>query len=138
MNLVSVKAISEVHLNGVKIDWVKEDKNVKEVRFHDGNGGRIVIRAGTYGDVLKVMVPQPFEEAERWMLHGRFLDVADIKEYFEYEHDAKDKLREYGRKASGDDCGLCVEKVKVKVDDAGSVVETSAAGRSPSDDEIPF
>ena len=46
MNLISAKALSELHLNGVSIDWVKEDKTVKELRLHDGNGGRIVVRAG--------------------------------------------------------------------------------------------
>lgn len=50
MNLISAKALSELHLNGVSIDWVKEDKTVKELRLHDGNGGRIIVRACSYGD----------------------------------------------------------------------------------------
>lgn len=124
MNLVSVKALNELHLSGVTVDWVKEDKTVKEVRLHDGNGGRIIIRSSQYGDALKIMVPQPYEDAERYLLSGRFLDLTDVREFFESEYDAKAKLDDYASKARGE-TGLTVKKVSVKIDDAGKVVETS-------------
>lgn len=141
MNLISAKAISELHLNGVKIEWVKEDKTVKELRLHDGNGGRIVVRAGSYGDTLKVMIPQPYEEDDRYLLSGRFLDVVDIREYFTSEYEANDKLREYERKAGSNESGLSVEKIRVKINDAGAVVdETKNANANATTDgsEIPF
>ena len=136
MNLISVKALNELHLNGVTVDWVKEDKTIKEVRLHDGNGGRIVIRSSQYGDALKIMVPQPYEDAERYLLSGRFLDLADVREFFEYESDAKGKLSDYESKARGES-GLTVKKVSVKIDDAGKVVEASPAKTADADD-LPF
>lgn len=136
MNLVSVKALNELHLNGVTVDWVKEDKTVKEVRLHDGNGGRIIIRSSQYGDALKIMVPQPYEDAERYLLAGRFLDLTDVREFFEYEHEAKGKLSDYESKARGES-GLTVKKVSVKIDDAGKVIEASAP-KAPEADDLPF
>ncbi len=136
MNLISVKALNELHLNGVTVDWVKEDKTIKEVRLHDGNGGRIVIRSSQYGDALKIMVPQPYEDAERYLLSGRFLDLTDVREFFEYEHEAKGKLSAYESKARGES-GLSVKKVSVKIDDAGKVVEASPTAKADVDD-LPF
>ena len=136
MNLVSVKALNELHLNGVSVDWVKEDKTVKEVRLRDGNGGRIIIRSSQYGDALKIMIPQPYEDAERYLLSGRFLDLTDVREFFEYEHEAKSKLSDYESKARGD-TGLTVKKVSVKIDDAGKVVETSPI-KSADAEDLPF
>lgn len=136
MNLISAKALSELHLNGVSIDWVKEDKTVKELRLHDGNGGRIIVRAGSYGDTLKVMVPQPYEAAERYLLSGRFLDLTDIREYFDSEYEAKDKLSDYESKCRGES-GLTVQKVTVQIDDAGKVVE-AAPSKATEAAEIPF
>ena len=136
MNLISAKALSELHLTGVSIDWVKEDKTVKELRLHDGNGGRIVIRAGVYGDTLKVMVPQPYETAERYLLSGRFLDLTDVREYFEYEHEAQGKLSDYESKCRCE-TGLTVKKVTVQVDDTGKIMDATSASTSDAAD-IPF
>ena len=136
MNLISAKALSELHLNGVSIDWVKEDKTVKELRLHDGNGGRIIVRAGLYGDTLKVMVPQPYESAERYLLSGRFLNLTDVREYFEYEHEAQGKLSDYESKCRGES-GLTVKKVTVQIDDAGKVVDAAPASSNDAA-EIPF
>ena len=130
-NLISVKSLNELHLNGVKIDWVKEDASVKEVRFHDGNGGRLVIRVGDYGSTLKVMVCKPHEEVDRWRLHGKLADLADISEHFDDEYQAQERLREFESKVRCES-GLTISKVKVKVNDGGEVVN------STTDDDIQF
>lgn len=129
MNLVSVKNLSEVHLNGVSIDWTREDKTIKEISLHDGNGGHVFIKLGeSYTNSLKVMVPQPFEEEDRWHLSGKLAGLTDISEHFADEYEAKERLREYERQIIGE-TGLSIAKVKVKVNDTGKVV----AG-----DDIPF
>jgi len=132
-NLVSIKSISEVALHGVKVDWTKEDKNIKEIRFRDSNGGHVVIRAGTYGDVLKIMIPQPYEEADRYLLSGKLLGLTEVREYFEDKYAAENKLSEYADQIRGEH-GLTVAKVKVKIDEAGEVAETAASNPSTEDD----
>jgi hypothetical protein len=120
MNLISAKALNQVSLAGITLDWVKEDNSVKEVRLSDGTGGQIVIRSSQYGDALKVMVPAPPTKEDRWAVVGKFLDVADIRDVFESEHEAQNRLRDYERKASGQDTGLSLKKVSVTVDEAGT------------------
>lgn len=137
MNLVSIKSLSEVQLDGVNLDWTKEDKSIKELRIRDKNGGRLIVRAGSYGDTLRVMVPQPYEEDDRWCLSGKFLGLFDVSEYFESEYDAKDKLRDYSAKAPhGEEHGLSIQKVRVKINDAGKVMDQTAA--SPVADDVIF
>jgi hypothetical protein len=138
MNLTTVKTLKEVHLAGITVEWTKEDKSVKEIRLRDTNGGRLVIRAGTYGDVLKVMVPQAFEEEDRFVLSGRFLDLCDVREFFESKYDAEAKLGEYRTKAGHADHGLTVEQVSVQINDAGQVIEQQKGAAKTTDDEIPF
>ena len=134
MNLVSVKALSELNLHGVKIDWTKEDKSIKEIRFHDGNGGRISIRIGEYGQSLKVMIQQPHEEVERYLLSGDLAGLTKVSEYFEDKYSAENKLSDYAEKVRGDH-GLTISKIMVKIDDTGLVVDPAA---KITDDDIPF
>lgn len=123
MNLVSVKSLSEVALHGVKIDWTKEDKTIKEIRLHDGNGGRVVIKLGeSYTNSLKVMVPQPFEEADRYLLAGDLAGLTTVREFFDDKYSAENKLSDYAEKVRGEH-GLTVKKVKVMINEAGDVVD---------------
>lgn len=140
MNLVSIKALSEVSLTGVRIEWVKEDKGIKEIHVRDAKGGHLVIKSGpSYSETLKLLVPQPFEEATRWQISGRFLDVADICEHFEHDYEAREKFNDYERKAGNSDSGLKLEKVSVLVDDDGKVVKPVAERTARDLEEaIPF
>lgn len=124
VNFVSVKTLSEIKLEGVTVDWVKEDKTVKEVIVRDTKGNQIQIKVGaTYSDALKILVHQPFEEVNRFVLEGTFLGLSPVEEFFENEWEAKAKLEEYsGRAAYGSEVGLKVTPVKVRVDEDGKVV----------------
>lgn len=131
MNLQTIKALTEVKLQGVKIEWSKEDKGVKEVRISDPSGGCLVIKSNdSYSQTLKLLIPA-VEEAERFRLSGKFLDLTPVSEVFESEYDANERHDEFKAKAGyGVETGLTVEKVKVRVSDDGAVI-------SP-DDSIPF
>lgn len=135
MNLVSVKSLNELRLSGVTFDWVKEDKGIKEVIVRDIDGAEARIKvATTYSDTLKVLIPQPLEAVDRYVLEGKFLGLTPVKEVFEHEHEANDKLREYSDAAGyGKDVGLTVKKVKAKVGDDGA-----AKAIVTDDGDVPF
>lgn len=60
MNLVTVKDIKKVKLDGIKIEWIKEDGRCYEMRLMDTKGNAVVIRsAGSYSDYLKVLEVGP-------------------------------------------------------------------------------
>lgn len=127
MNLKTVKNLSEAKLDGVKITWVKTDSSLKEVTFTDAAGNSVVV-TGSYG--ITMLVPKPHEEADRYFLVGKFMDMVDVREVFETQYDADAKKSEYQDKAGyGVESGLRVEKAKVKVDDTGAVA---------SEMDIPF
>lgn len=130
MNLMTAKTLNELSLAGISLDWIKEDNSIKEVRLSDSKGAQIVIRSSQYGDALKVMIPAPPVKEARWAVVGKFLDVADIRDVFVNEYEAKERLADYEQKAGNRETGLTVKKVSVTVDDAG-------AATAPVD-EIPF
>lgn len=60
MNLFAVKDINKVKLEGIKIEWTKEDGRCYEVRLMDTKGNAVVIRSvGGYSDELKVLEVGP-------------------------------------------------------------------------------
>lgn len=127
MNLQTAKTLEMTKLDGIKIDWTKTDGSVKEITFTDASGNVVVV-GGSYG--ISVYVPKPFEEVDRHVLVGSFMGLVDVKELFEYEHEAKAKLSDFEAKAGyGNDTGLRIEKVKVKVRDKGDTVNV---------DDLPF
>lgn len=135
MNLISAKSLNDIRLSGVTFDWVKEDKGIKEVIIRDIDGAEARIKiAATYSDTLKVLIPQPLETADRFLLEGKFLGLMPVKEVFEHEHEANDKLREYSDAAGyGKDVGLTVKRVKAKVTDGGTVKAVVT-----DDGDVPF
>lgn len=126
MNFQTIKALSEVKLQGVKIEWTREDKGVKEVRISDDAGGLLVIKSGnSYSETVKLLVPA-IEEADRYALVGTFLGLTPVREVFEDEHEAKSRLDEFRAKSGyTDDHGLKIEKVRVRIDDSGAATVAS-------------
>lgn len=140
MKLVSIKSAADFPLNGIIADFVKEDGTLKRVELRDAAGNAVTFSYENYSS-LKVLVAQPYESAERYQLSGSFLGVADIREFYESESDAKEKLREYENKAGGRDSGLSIEKVNVLINDAGDVVAAGVNGVTPPaarHSDIPF
>lgn len=121
MNLISVKSLNDIRLSGVTFDWVKEDKSIKEVIVRDVDGAAVHLRIGeSYSNSIKVLIPQPLETVDRFLLEGKFLGLTPVKDVFEHEHEANDKLREYSDAAGyGRDVGLTVKKIKAKVTEDG-------------------
>jgi hypothetical protein len=126
MKLVSIKTAADCPLKGITCDFTKEDGRLTEVTLRDAEGNVLVFRQPASYDSLKVMVPQEHERADRYKLHGNFLGVAHISEFFEDSYAASEKLRDYDEKANGDS-GLKVERVCCLVSEDGAVVKEIAA-----------
>lgn len=125
MNLEIIKTFDQVALKGVAAEFTKENNSIKQLRLTDADGRFIVIRNESEYSSLKIMTLAPPETVDRWMLSGKFADLLDVREYFEQEWDANQRLGEYQSKLNNDDTGLKIEKVNVRVDDAGKIVEAA-------------
>lgn len=127
MNLKTVKNLTEAKLKGITVTWTKTDSSVRDITFTDEDGNCVVVN-GQYG--LSIFVPKPFEEADRYVLSGKFMGLVDVRKVFEYEHEAKGELEEFQTKAGyGVETGLKISKARVQVSDSGEV-------KFP--DDIPF
>ena len=128
MKYATAKLAGDVTLNGVTVEFVTEDKAVKEVRVRDAEGNLMVVKKGSdYGEALRVLVPAPLEQQKRYKLSGNFLNLTPVSEFFEDKHEADGRLEEYRAKAPhSDDCGLKVEPVDVLVDETGAVIKEAA------------
>lgn len=111
MKLQSTTKQSDLKLDGIDIQLEMHNSSVGQLVFTDKSGKTIKI-VGTYG--VSVLIPAPPKMTEKWELSGKFDDLVDVKETFDTEYDANDRLREFERRSkSGGECGLTVKKVEV-------------------------
>ena len=140
MKLKTVKDAAEVELDGVAVEFTHVDSAITAVTITDQAGRHITIRKGdSYGEHLRVLIPEPPKSEERFFVVGRFMGMVDVEEAFEHEHEAKVRLSEYERKTGAyNESGLKVEKRVVLVAPSGEIVKTVAAANVSTADAIPF
>lgn len=138
MKLKTVKEAAEVALVGVEFEMTQVNGSITAVTVKDIAGRFVTITKGdSYGDVLRVMIPEPPKSAERFYVVGRYMDLTDVEECFETKVEADARLRVYeARTGSYGECGLKVEKRVVLVAPSGEVIGSAKPGND--DLEIPF
>lgn len=130
MNLKTVKTLSDIPFAGIQL--VRVDKNITEVIV----GGKLRIRSGpSYSNSLEVLVDAPFETVTRHRLTA-VIEGFDPKVSY---HDSDYEAKSAGAKLEDKGATITVDKVEVRVNDAGEVVGEDAAAPAPSTmDDIPF
>lgn len=125
MRYRTVKSANEIGLNDVRVEFEFHDKNLRSVRITDKNGKFFIVQAGeSYSNSVKVLVEEPFDQVDRWKVEGSVVGIP-VSEYFEYEHEADDRVREIAR-ATEDSNSVTKVKVKALVNEAGEVVGEAA------------
>lgn len=119
MRMIKVDNQRDLPDLGVKVDLQIVDNKVEAVVI-TGQGGDVVrICVGcSYSNSIKILVEQPLEDKEVWVVEGRLLGLIDYtSEEFEEEYSAKDHLNAIERKHNlyGEDLGVAVVKKIVKV-----------------------
>lgn len=93
------------------------DNSVEAVVVKVGEDYIRISKSDSYSSNLKVVKEQPKVVVKRFVLEGKLLGIADVKEVFEKEHDATTKLRHYEQKAGyPEELGLAVIEVEMLVD----------------------
>ena len=93
------------------------DNNVEAVVVKVGEDYIRISKSDSYSSNLKVVKEQPKVAVKRFVLEGKLLGIADVKEVFEKETDATIKLRHYEQKAGyPETLGLAVVEVEMLVD----------------------
>jgi len=127
MNLISVKTAADIKLNGVGIEFEKNDSAIVGVKITGTDGNFIVIKAtNSYSASIAVMIKEPPKMEDKFLLSGTFAGVS-IKQTFEDRHEAEAALRKFN-----DDGDLTITPVQVPlVEDISPVAGTHA-------DDVPF
>lgn len=124
MNWDNIKGVGDIALDGIKAEIEMHNGSVKSIELSDGKGGRLKASLDSYS--LCLLVPAKPKMKDAHLLKGEFRGLP-VKELFEQEYEAKQRLREITD--GSDDGALTIEKVKVAATDSGDL---------PKADEIPF
>src|SRR3546814_7522497 len=120
MRYKTVKTANEASISGGTVEFEHHDKTLRGVRLTDAEGNVVLIQAGeSYSNAVKVMVPEPFDQEERWKISGSVVGIP-VTEYFDSEYEANDRVREIENASNGNGT-VAKAKVKVLIDDAGAV-----------------
>jgi len=113
MKLVSLKKEQEFPLKGVaNFKMVRKDGSISRIIIEDAEGNLAEINA-EYSN-LQVYVPKPPVVVKRYKLHGKFLELMDVNELFEFENEAQSKLDDYESKSGKcGNTGLKIDEVEV-------------------------
>lgn len=106
-NLKTVKGASEITLEGIAVEFVKQDASVKRVTLTDGKGTTVTFSAD-YG--MSVLVPAPPQMIDKWMLQGTYKGIT-VSEAFDSKYAAESRRDEIGY---GEDVAeLSIDKTQV-------------------------
>lgn len=94
------------------IEVTSQDGSIRSIRI-----GNLIV-GSDYG--MRVTAVVLFEEADRYRVSLDTPLFGEIEDYFEDQYVAEEKRREY-RKALSNDVTITVDKVRVEVDESGSV-----------------
>ncbi len=102
-------------LDGVKINIEKVNNSTVAVLLTDQAGHQVKVCQNGYSS-LQVCWPAPPKKAKRYVLAGKYLGLAEVREEFESEREADARRREYQDRADGnEEIGLTVTMVEVEV-----------------------
>lgn len=116
MKWQTIKTASEITLDGIKAEIEMHNGSVKSVELTDAKGGRLKACLDSYS--LSILIPAKPEMKDAYLLKGEFRGLS-VKELFEQEYEAKQRLRDITD--GGDENALTIEKVKVPVTDMGTL-----------------
>jgi len=114
MKFAIAKTAQECQLRGVRVEIEKVDTTTRAVTLTDADGKVLRIERGqTYGSDINVLIPQPFDVEERWLVKYE-IDGVEIKKFFDSDYNAQSHAEKLDR-----DHSIKAERthVKVQVDD---------------------
>lgn len=118
MKLKSVEKSSDIKLQGIEAEVVKNGASIVRVVLRDAHGGYLEVAKDGYSD-LAVRIIAPPTKKEAWVLQGNFMNLpeAKVEESFNHEHEATDKLRQLARSAGKEESelGLTIARREVEV-----------------------
>lgn len=115
MKYTSVKNSEDTSIEGVFMEFIKEDNKIVSVEIRDMEGNLVVIKkADEYSNDLKVLIPEPPKVKQQFRLSG-LIGYLNVQQEFDTLAEAEDKKYSLETTNTFEKCELSITEQTLEV-----------------------